>query len=242
MVTLTDDPVKAIPDARPGEFIRLTVRDTGCGISPETLPRIFEPFFTTKEVGKGTGLGLATVFGIVKQHHGWVEVDSKLNQGTTFQIFFSGHHHAQEAEFPPVLPASACGGSETILLVEDEPSLRALAKRILQRQGYTVFEASSGVEARVVWREQAGRIDLLLTDMVMPDGLMGRELAEILRKEKPQLKVIYSSGYSSELSNTDFISRPDGWFLPKPYETVQLSKIVRSCLDADIKKSTLADN
>ncbi|MFO1488475.1 MAG: response regulator [Verrucomicrobiota bacterium] len=226
----------ANPDVRTGEFICLTVRDNGSGIPPEVLPRIFEPFFTTKEVGKGTGLGLATVFGIVKQHHGWMEVESKVGQGTTFRIYLPGHARTAEAAAVPAETPVIGKGTETILLVEDEPSLRVLARRMLQGQGYTVYEATSGVEAQAVWREHGGKVDLLLTDMVMPDGITGRELAERLRAERPDLKVIYTSGYSSELGNTDFLSKADSFFLPKPYESQHIALMVRRCLDADLKK------
>jgi two-component system cell cycle sensor histidine kinase/response regulator CckA len=236
-VTITEAS-KTNPDVQPGDFICLTVRDTGCGIPSEILPRIFEPFFTTKEIGKGTGLGLATVFGIVKQHRGWMEVESKVDRGTTFRIYLSGHSQPTETISAQTQLPLIRGGQETILLVEDEPSLRVLARRILQRHGYTVFEATSGLEAQAVWREQSGKVDLLLTDMVMPDGLTGRELAERLRAERPGLKVIYSSGYSSEVASTDFISRPDGTFLAKPYEPQHLAKVVRNCLDNPIKKNS----
>jgi CheY-like chemotaxis protein len=128
------------------------------------------------------------------------------------------------------------GGAESILVVEDEPSLRSLARRILQRLGYTVFEAASGIEALAVWKERAGNIDLLLTDLVMPDGLTGHELADQLRAQKPQLKVIFSSGHN-DLSRTNFMSRNDGFFLPKPYEPQRLAQIVRDCLDSTSFKS-----
>src|ERR1022692_1919418 len=163
-VTLTSDQAKSHPDARPGEFVRLTVRDTGCGIPPEILPRIFEPFFSTKEAGQGTGLGLATVFGIVKQHLGWVEVGSKMDGGTSFKVYLGGCSRSKASADSQALLPLIRGGTESILVVEDEPSLRSLARRLLQRLGYTVFEAASGVEALSVWKEQAGNIDLLLTD------------------------------------------------------------------------------
>jgi PAS domain S-box-containing protein len=219
------------PDARVGTFACLIVRDTGSGMDAKTLERIFEPFFTTKEVGKGTGLGLATVYGIVKQHEGWVEVTSAVGQGTTFRVYFpivaaaETQHAETGAQQSPVL-----GGKETILLVEDEPMLRELVRDVLQEYNYKVIEASSGAEALRLWDEQKHDIDLLLTDMVMPEGLNGRELADQLKKRKPDLKVIFSSGYSTESLGKDF-SQGDTVFLPKPYLPPQLAQTVRSCLD-----------
>jgi CheY-like chemotaxis protein len=223
------------PEARVGAFACLTVRDSGCGMDAKTLERIFEPFFTTKEVGKGTGLGLATVYGIVKQHQGWVEVSSEVGAGTTFKIYFPSMS-AKEDLKPETssVPKAVSGGSETILLVEDEPMLRELVREILQAYEYRVIEASSGVEALRVWDEHDGQIDLLLTDMVMPEGMNGRELADHLKQRKPNLKVIFSSGYSAESLGKDF-GRGDTAFLPKPYLPPQLAQIVRKCLDANPK-------
>lgn len=219
-------------DARPGRFVRLSVADTGTGIDPAILPRIFEPFFTTKEVGKGTGLGLSMVYGIVKQHQGWIEVDSKVGQGTVFHIFLpfaaepesgSGDTSAFGEETP--------GGTETILVVEDEAALRELVRNVLEFHGYTVLTACNGVEALQVWDEQGGKVDLLITDMVMPEGLSGRLLAERLLAKKPSLKVIYSSGYSIDLFSKDFVLREGFNFLAKPYHPAILAKAVRDCLD-----------
>jgi CheY-like chemotaxis protein len=202
-------------------------------MSPETLARIFEPFFTTKEVGKGTGLGLATVYGIVKQHEGWVGVTSQVGVGTTFKIYMPAS--TQSAE--PVTENSSAGdrargGHETILLVEDEPVLRELARMILQDYDYRVLEAGNGVEALKVWDEQQGKIDLLLTDMVMPEGMNGRELAEKLKLRNPQLKVIYTSGYSFDAIGSE-AELGGARFLQKPYPPPQLAQTVRECLDVD---------
>ena len=148
----------------------MSVSDTGCGIAPEHLLRIFEPFFTTKPVGQGTGLGLATVYGIVKQHEGWIEVVSEVGQGTTFKIFMPKSSKPAcaktETSFHPVKR----WGDEKILLVEDEAALRGLASKLLEKQGYQIVEAGSGVEALEVWEQHEGAFDLLLTDMVMPAG------------------------------------------------------------------------
>ena len=220
--------VSSHPQARPGHFVRLEVTDTGMGMSPETQARIFEPFFTTKEVGKGTGLGLATVYGIVKQHEGWIEVSSEPGQGTSFDVFFPVCTDAIETA-PPAAPAPSriVGGDETILVVEDEPVLRDLALLILKEYGYRVLEATSGVEALAVWQNERDHIDLLLTDMVMPEGLSGGDLAEKLRAEKPALKVVCVSGY-----NVDDIRYADMTFLQKPYTRTTLAQTVRAALDA----------
>ena len=219
------------PEARPGQFVHLIVTDTGTGMTPETLSRIFEPFFTTKEVGKGTGLGLATVYGIVKQHSGWIETKSELGIGTTFSIFIPSSSKSFETSFERIGPRPDIkGGHETILLVEDEPVLRELARVILKDYNYEVLEAASGIDALKVWEKHAGRIDLLLTDMVMPEGMTGRELAEELKTRKPDLKVVYTSGYSSDVMGGD-IGLRDTMFLQKPYPPPLLAKTVRDCLD-----------
>jgi PAS domain S-box-containing protein len=219
------------PDARAGNFCCLTVSDTGCGMDFKTLDRIFEPFFTTKEVGKGTGLGLATVYGIVKQHEGWIEVASEVGAGTTFKIYFPA---VLQAEAPPVETAGDAvtinGGKETILLVEDESMLRELAREILESYHYRVVEAHSGVDALRKWDEHNGKIDLLLSDMVMPEGLNGKELAEQLQRRKPTLPVILSSGYSAESLGKE-LGEGSLAFLPKPFLPQQLAQLVRQCLD-----------
>jgi CheY-like chemotaxis protein len=222
------------PEARPGLFVCLRVDDSGCGMDQATLSRIFEPFFTTKEIGKGTGLGLATVYGIVKQHGGWIEVASELSKGTTFNVFFP-------ATGAPVLslPQETAdtvveirGGKETILVVEDEPVLRDLAHVILRDCGYEVLDAGTGSEALQVWNTHNGQVDLLLTDMVMPDGMSGMELAQRLRDAHPDLRIIFASGYSMEELDTGFIRQGRAQFLQKPYTHVTLPKVVRECLDA----------
>jgi nitrogen-specific signal transduction histidine kinase len=224
------------PDSRPGKFVCLTVTDTGFGMDRKTLDRIFEPFFSTKEVGKGTGLGLATVYGLVKQHQGWIDVTSEVGVGTTFKIFFPGSSRQLSDASLPEAPEPVRGGRETILVVEDEPVLRELVQEILKEYDYQVIEAASGVEALRVWDEFEGEIDLLLTDMVMPEGMSGRELATQLKKRKPSLKVIYSSGYSPDSMGQDF-GHSDTIFLSKPYLPPQLARTVRQCLDGTRKHS-----
>ncbi len=218
-------------DGPQAAFVCLSISDTGCGIAPEHLPQIFDPFFTTKEVGKGTGLGLATVYGIVKQHQGWVEVESEQGQGTTFRIRLPA---LERASFTPVAvqeQVSHVRGHETILIVEDEAPLRSLVKNILVRFGYRVIEATSGKEALILWLDHKADVDLLLTDLVMPDGMSGIELARLLLEEKPELKVIYTSGYSAELAAHHADLQPDSAFLPKPYRPQHLAELVRQVLD-----------
>jgi two-component system cell cycle sensor histidine kinase/response regulator CckA len=212
-------------------YVCLSVVDGGTGIPAEILPHIFEPFYTTKEVGKGTGLGLATVYGIVQQHHGWVEVESVVGQGTTFHIGLPATQTSGDGK--KNLPAETAlpRGTETILLVEDEPAVRTLVRNIFQRHGYQVLEADSGRTALAVWREHHRKIDLLLTDLVMPDGLTGLMLAEQLQKERPTLKVIFSSGYSPESVANGFTLAPGNSFLQKPFNPQKLLQAVRDCLE-----------
>ena len=218
------------PSAKPGRFVRLAVRDTGCGIPPEIRGRIFEPFFTTKEIGKGTGLGLATVFGIITQHDGWIEVDSRLGQGTTFLIHLPSGQVPDTEVSGKVDRTPASGHGETILLVEDEASVRELVFRTLARQGYDVMVACSGAEARLLSPAQLERVDLLITDMVMPGGVSGRELAESLRHAYPRLRVIYCSGYSPEIAG-GWIALDHGiTFIQKPFTPSALLNTVADCL------------
>jgi PAS domain S-box-containing protein len=232
-VTLDEAAASLNPLARPGEFIRLTVRDTGSGVAPEHLPRLFEPFFTTKDIGKGTGLGLATVFAIVQQHKGWIEVESTVGLGTSFHLYLP---RLTGAPTPSngngdTTPARPAGGTEAVLLVEDEAPVRKLARTILERGGYRIFEAEDGPAALQTWTEHQADIRLLLSDMVMPGGLSGRQLAERLLAQAPGLKVILTSGYSSEVLGRDFKTRRGLAFVPKPYEPATLLQTVRDCLD-----------
>jgi signal transduction histidine kinase/CheY-like chemotaxis protein len=228
------------PEARPGHFVCLTVADTGCGMTQTTLGHLFEPFFTTKAPGKGTGLGLATVYGIVKQHQGWVLVDSQLNVGSTFTIFLPRTANAVEAMASAAQPAPPAGreamarGNETILVVEDEPGLRELVVNILELCGYHTYQAETGVAALPVWEKHKEEIDLLLTDMVMPDGMSGRQLAERLQAEDPGLKVIYTSGYSPGMAGKDIALLEGFNFLAKPYPPSRLALVVRDCLDGKV--------
>jgi CheY-like chemotaxis protein len=230
-ITLDEAASALRPQSRPGDFIRLIFRDTGSGIAPEHLPRIFEPFFTTKDVGKGTGLGLATVHGIVAQHQGWIDVESTLGKGTKFHIYLPRLASAQPAEAAGPPAARVRGGNETILLVEDEVSVRTLAVIVLERHGYRVIEARNGVAALKLWSQHRAAVDLLLTDLIMPEGLSGRELAEQLRADKPELRVIYMSGYPGETAGRGLDLREGVNFLAKPFGTAKLAQAVRDCLD-----------
>ncbi len=221
------------PQARAGRFVRLRVSDTGAGMDSKTLSHIFEPFFSTKDIGKGTGLGLATVYGIVKQHEGWVEANSEPGKGSTFDVFFPAADEVpaiakKETTFTtPVVT----GGTEIVLIVEDEPILRSMARDILAEYGYQILEASSGKEALEVWNNQASRIDLLLTDMVMPGGVSGVDLAERLQASLPRLRVVFTSGYAANEVNREVLAKTNARFLPKPYTHDELAQTVRECLD-----------
>ena len=228
-LTISTDTTEITVDGANKKWVRLRVRDTGCGISQEIRARIFEPFFTTKEVGKGTGLGLATVFGIVKQHGGLIDVESQVDHGSAFIILFPPTDKALENTVQFTANTAAKGGTETILLVEDEPILRELAGTILEDAGYKVLGAEQSAEAFDLWNRHQSEIDLLLTDMVLPGGMTGRELAVDLQKRKPDLKVIYTTGYTQDVieTNTDPTN-----FLQKPYPPETLMRTVRLCLDS----------
>jgi PAS domain S-box-containing protein len=213
----------------PGRFVCVSVADTGTGIQPTDVEHIFEPFFTTKDVGKGTGLGLATVYAIAQQHGGWVTVSTRVGEGSEFRVFVpvvdteEGPEPAQGTE-----QALAGAQGETVLLVEDEASVRRVATRILQGLGYRVIEAASGPEALTL----VDQADVLVTDVVMPGGISGRELVEHLRVERPHLRVLYMSGYSTDLLRRDR-DRTYAHFLQKPFTRDSLARAVRACLDAD---------
>jgi CheY-like chemotaxis protein len=224
---------RANSEARAGEFVCLLVSDTGTGIAPEVLPRIFEPFFTTKDIGKGTGLGLATVYGIVKQHQGWIEVSSQLGEGSTFKVFLPAVPTPARLAAPAEPGTNIRGGTETILLVEDDPAVRLTTRRVLESMGYAIWEATTAREALEQWRRHAPEIALLLTDIIMPEQMTGRDLAEQLWGQRPGLKVIFMSGYSAEVlgANTRFIRRTKSHFLQKPCSAQTLLETVRRSLD-----------
>ena len=228
------------PEARVGKFTLLTVTDTGEGMSKATLARIFEPFFTTKEVGKGTGMGLATVLGIIQQHEGWVEPESQVGQGTTFQIYFPVTERAAAATAAPVAAPQRHGANDVILLVEDDADVRSLARCVLEEAGYRVLEAADGHHAISAWQEFNGRIDLLLTDMVMPGGLSGSDVAERFNVDRPDSKVLFSSGYSTDLFSGQLNPRVGFNYLPKPYLARQLTDAVALALASSPAPETVA--
>jgi two-component system, cell cycle sensor histidine kinase and response regulator CckA len=216
--------------AGPGEYVWLAVKDTGCGISAEVKPLIFEPFFTTKAAGKGSGLGLSTVYGIVQQHRGWIDVDSDAGQGAAFRVYLPAARGARIEHKSSATSIQLPTGNETILAVEDDPSLRLLIRRILERCGYTVLSAATGAAAVQVWSANKDRIQLLLTDLVMPEGMSGFDLAWRLLADKPGLKVIYTSGYRFRLDEGTPLIEGEN-YLQKPYSSENLAQTVRHCLE-----------
>ena len=230
-VKIDEDYRQQRPEARAGNFVCLSVADTGSGMDALTLTQIFEPFFTTKEPGKGTGLGLATVYGIVQLHQGWIEVSSVPGQGTVFRIFFPLTEASSNEPIKQPLDEQPCDGTETIFVVEDVPELRGMVRTILESYGYTVLEAGNGVEALSLWKEHRGNVDLLLTDVVMPGGMSGRDLAEKLQTDKKTLKVIYTSGHSFDYIGGDTPLHDGVNFLQKPYRPLKLAQTIRACMD-----------
>ena len=223
------------PEAQLGPHICLAVKDTGYGMDEATIARIFEPFFTTKDPGKGTGMGLATVYGVLKQHGGWLEVDSAPERGTTIRAFFP-------VSVDSVIPISTRiekpsadsvpNGSITILVVEDEEMLREFVSDALNALGYRVLSAANGHNAMDVWAAHRDEIDLLLTDVVMPESVSGRQLAHKLIMDKPDLKVIFTSGYSAELFGSEFEREKEHVFLAKPYLPDRLAQTVAAHLQS----------
>jgi signal transduction histidine kinase/ActR/RegA family two-component response regulator len=236
-ITITTDCVEQVYSATksgklpPGPHVLLKVADTGCGMDAETKARIFEPFFTTKERGKGTGLGLATAYGVVQQSGGVIEVTSAPGRGTAFRIRLPLAPDAADSGVSPAArPDSVKGGAETVLLVEDEDGVRALVRRTLQSLGYNVLEARNGMEALVRSRKHRGTIELLLTDVVMPH-LGGAELMPILKRRHPRLRVIFMSGYAESVVVSQGIALGEARYLDKPFTADQLSRLVREALD-----------
>jgi two-component system cell cycle sensor histidine kinase/response regulator CckA len=221
----------------PGEYVLIEVEDSGTGMPPEVAARIFEPFFTTKEVGKGTGFGLSTVYGIIKQTGGYIFVDSTLGKGTTFRIYLPRHIPDPADEVEEVKPAKKAEpsrdltGTGRVLLVEDEDGVRSFAVRALQRQGYEVLEAASGAEALDLMRRETGRVDLVVSDVIMPE-MDGPTMFNEMRKTNPDLKVIFVSGYPSDHFEKSLDPSADFAFLPKPFTLAQLATKVKEHMDA----------
>lgn len=230
--SILDDAFCSIhPGSKPGEYTVLTVRDTGSGMDRETMDRLFEPFFTTKELGKGTGLGLATTYGIVKQNDGFIEVQSEPGKGSVFRIYFPPYRSIGEEAAEKGQEALAPGKQETILLVEDEAAVLNLTRRILEHQDFRVLAASTPEEAIRLATDHAEEIHLLLTDVVMPQ-MNGRELAGLLMSRHPHLKVMFMSGYPAEVIAHHGVLEEGTEFIQKPYSAQELCAKVRAILDA----------
>ena len=232
-VELDEDYASRHLDVEPGSYVLLAVTDTGVGMEADTAERIFEPFFTTKEEGRGTGLGLATVFGVVKQSGGAICVDSEPGRGTSFKIYLPRTRATVETLDVHAVPPEGPRGSETILLVEDEQIVRDLEREALEESGYTVLEARSASHALELAQEYRGTIDLLLTDVVMPE-LSGHEVAERLTARRPEMKVLYASGYTDGAIVRHGVLEPGIAFLPKPLTPASLARKVREVLDAPL--------
>lgn len=219
-------------ESRPGPHACVRVTDTGEGIPPELFGRIFEPFFTTKAPGKGTGLGLATVFGIAKQHQGWVRVQSERGHGAAFEVYLPLLTAAPVKDSAAPGAARPPRGHETILLAEDDPSVRRTTKSLLERHGYRVLEAADGAQALELWERHRAAIALVLTDLVMPGEWSGQRLAARLRQERAHLRVIFFSGYSADIAGRELALEPSERFIAKPFRPEELVGAVRESLDA----------
>ena len=214
----------------PARYVTLAVRDQGVGMDEETLGHLFEPFFTTKPRGKGTGLGLATVYGIVRQSGGHITVESTVGQGARFRVYLPRVEAPLDPTSRPTPVAAPAAGTETILVAEDERLVRVLAQKVLERAGYRVVVAVGGADALALAERHAGPIHLLLTDVVMPE-MNGRELARRLAALRPGVRVLYMSGYADEAVAQHGVLDPDTAFLQKPFTPEGLAKKVRGVLD-----------
>jgi len=234
-VFLDEEYVRTHPAISPGPFVMLAMTDTGTGMDKDTQKKIFEPFFTTKELGKGTGLGLATVYGIVKQFGGDIYIYSERDKGTTFKVYLprvegeAAGHGARKKIAPEMT-----GGTETIFVIEDENVVRETMVIILKDRGYHVLEASGGRQALKAIREHQGALDLVITDVVMP-GLSGKEFARQLHEFKPDIKILYVSGYTDNVIAHHGILDPEINFLQKPFTIESLLTKVREIMDKPVK-------
>jgi CheY-like chemotaxis protein len=217
--------------ATPGRYVRLSVWDNGAGMTREVCAHAFEPFFTTKDAGRGTGLGLATVYGVVKRSGGHVHVESALGEGTVFELYFPLHEAVLPAPAVRVDAPTSVDGTEVILLVEDEAGLRALARRILERQGYTVLACANGRAALNAIAAQEGPLHLVLTDIVMPE-MNGQAMARQLRATRPEVAVVYMSGYTEDDALLRGTLEPGARYIQKPFAPAELLRVVRETLDA----------
>jgi len=217
------------PEAVEGEFVALSVADSGCGIDPEVLKHIFEPFFTTKALGKGTGLGLATVFGIVKQNDGFILVESQPGKGARFTIYLPRHRGVEAGAAGDAAPAIPTGHGETILLVEDEATVLVATRMLLEQLGYVVLPAQGAARALEIEGAFQGDLDLLLTDVVMPE-MNGRELSEWIRNRRPGLPVLFMSGYTADILDPHGVLEEGVHFIQKPASVLELARGVEGVL------------
>ncbi len=228
-VLITEEYTKTHLFARKGRYVLVTLSDNGCGMNEETRNRIFEPFFTTKDVDKGSGLGLASVFGIINQHHGYINVYSEVGIGTTFKIYLPLVERPAE-DIGTRVKSRVVGGTETILVAEDNDTVRNLARQVLERAGYTVFPAEDGHEALEVLKQHASDISLALLDVVMP-GLSGREVYDVIMKTNPDIRILFTSGYSQNAIHTRFVLDKGIDLIRKPYDPDTLLLEIRAVLD-----------
>lgn len=229
-------------EAQPGSYVLVEVEDTGTGMSEDVKQHIFDPFFTTKDIGQGTGLGLSTAYGILRQHGGWIAVESQLDQGSKFTLHLPSTTRPTE-EANREIPSDGFGhGTETILMVDDDDRVRQSVSRTLKHYGYRVLEANDGPTAEKLWSEQRDEIDLVLTDLVMPNGCSGLELGRRLQAEKPDLKIIYMTGHSQELLEHGGHLVADVDFLPKPFENRDLVRLIRERLDGSSTVANAAED
>ncbi len=221
---------RAYPYARPGDYVLLSVSDNGSGMDDATQRRVFEPFFTTKKLGRGTGLGLSTVYGIVKQHDGWINMESALGEGTRFAVYLPRATAAKDAEGVAEEAQEPRHGRERILFVDDETMIREIGRKVLELGGYTVITASDGREALDIFERERARLDLVILDVTMP-LLSGLEVLERMRALAPDIRVILSSGYPARVGHNGPIEARPAAFLQKPYRPDGLARAVRDVLD-----------
>jgi CheY-like chemotaxis protein len=231
MATMDDEFIKAQGYGEPGDYALLSVSDTGVGMEEKTMEHIFEPFFTTKEAGKGTGLGLSTVYGAVKQHNGYISVDSEPHRGTRFQVWLPLVHSREEEAVLELQDARK--GTETILVAEDDPAVRTLLVAILRGYGYTPIEAADGLEALGLFTENRGRINLIICDVVMPK-MNGKEVCEEIKRTRPNMKVLFTSGYTREVIIDKGAEDATVDFIIKPIKPREFLIKVREVLDREL--------
>lgn len=228
---LADRDLTGLPDLKPGEYVRLRVSDTGCGIAQEHVDKVFDPFFTTKQQSGNSGIGLSTVYGIVRQSGGAITVDSPPGRGATFRIYLPRCHEIPASEWATDEEPAAAGGTETILLVEDNDELRIASRSVLESMGYQVLTAADGREALQVFRKD-GRVDLLISDVVMP-GMSGKELLDRIQETHPDVRVLFVSGYTDNVILRHGIQEGEVHFLEKPFSSERLAVKIREILRSD---------